>query len=203
MPLKIAILASGRGSNAQAIHQAIQTGQLDAQIQCIVCNKAGAPVLDLGVAMGLPTFCIPHKGLSREAHEAQVLDCLQAFEIDYIVLAGYMGLMTPFFLNAFAAPEHYRVVNIHPSLLPAFPGADAYRDAFEQGVQTAGITIHLVDEEMDHGPILLQESFPRYEDDTFETFQARGLALEHQLYPKALQDLAKGQLIFTGAQTAS
>lgn len=195
MPLNIALLASGRGSNAKAIHQAILENRLDARIQCLACNIEDAPVAAWAREVGIPTYVIPHRGLTREAHEAQVLSELLAYKIDYLVLAGYMRLMTPGFLYAFAGEYHYRVVNIHPSLLPAFPGAHAYEDAFAYGVKLSGVTVHFVDEQVDHGPILLQECFPRLETDTLEDFKARGLALEHQVYPKALQLLAENRII--------
>ncbi len=196
MSLKIALLASGRGSNVRAILDAIENGTLDAQVQCLIANVEGAPVLEIGQQAGLPTVCIPHKGLSREDHEARMLSELSRHEIDYVVLAGYMRLMTPSFLAPFKTDTHYRIVNIHPSLLPAFPGTQAYDDAFHYGVKVSGVTVHFVDEAMDNGPILLQRTFERRDDDTLETFKARGLALEHQLYPEALQLLAQNVLRF-------
>ncbi len=196
MSLKIALFASGRGSNVQAILKAIETGTLDVSPQCLIANMEDAPVLDLGRAANLPTYCIPHKNLSREQHEADVLKALASHNIDYIVLAGYMRMLTPGFLKNYAAVDHYRIVNIHPSMLPAFPGTHAYEDAFNQGVKTSGVTVHFVDEIMDNGPILIQESFPRHDDDTLETFKARGLALEHRLYPQALQYLAENRVSF-------
>lgn len=194
MPLKIAIMASGRGSNADAILQAVQQGRLDAKVQCLICNVEGAPVLDLAKRAGIQAFLVPHRHLSRADHEARLLECIQQFDIDYLILAGYMRLMTSDFLRAFRAPDHYRIVNIHPSLLPAFPGPHAYEDAFDYGVKVSGITVHFVDEEMDNGPIILQETFPRLDSDTLEAFRKRGLAIEHQLYPRALQLLAENRI---------
>lgn len=196
MPLKIAILASGRGSNVQAILKAIECQQLEVQVQCILSNIEGALVLDIGKAAGIPTFAVPHQGLSREAHEEELLALLGAYEIDYLVLAGYMRLLTPKLLDAYNKDGQYRIINIHPALLPAFPGAHGYEDAFAYGVKLSGVTVHFVDEMMDHGPILLQDSFPRFDNDTLDTFKARGLALEHALYPKALKMLAEGELHF-------
>jgi phosphoribosylglycinamide formyltransferase 1 len=196
MSLKIALLASGTGSNVQAILEAIQNGSLDAQVQCVIANIENAAVLAKGEQADLPTYYIPHQGLSREQHEAALLDILNPLEIDYIVLAGYMRLMTPLFLNAYREKEHYRILNIHPSLLPAFQGARAYEEAYEYGVKQSGVTVHFIDEGLDQGPILLQESFPRYDDDTLETFKSRGLAVEHRLYPTALQLLAENRAIF-------
>lgn len=202
MPLKIALLASGNGSNVQAIIDSVQNGSLDAEVKCIIANVENAGVLARGEQAGLPTYCVPNSGLSREAHEAELLKVLNPLEADYIVLAGYMRLMTPLFLNAYKGKGHYRIVNIHPSLLPAFPGASAYEDAYEYGVKQAGVTIHFVDEGLDQGPILLQEAFARYDDDTLETFKSRGLAVEHRLYPQALQLLAENRVLFRYNKTA-
>ena len=196
MPLKIALLASGTGSNAKAIIHAIKSGQLDAEVQCVIANISDAPVLEMAQQEGITTLLIPHQGLSRETHEQQILEALKPFEINYLVLAGYMRLLTPILLNTFKDQSHYRIVNIHPSLLPAFPGTHGYDDAFHYGVKVSGVTVHLVDEAMDHGPILAQASFSRYDEDTLETFKARGLALEHELYPQALQWIAEGRLAF-------
>ncbi len=196
MSLKIAFLASGRGSNVQAILNEIETGALKADVQCLISNIPEAPVLQLSQSAGIKTFCIPHRNLTREHHEAQVLEALNAFDIDYLVLAGYMRLITPEFLEHFQGEHHYRVINIHPSLLPAFPGTHAYEDAYHYGVKYAGVTVHFVDEAMDNGPILLQETFPRYDEDTLEAFKARGLALEHCLYPKALKLLSENAVQF-------
>jgi phosphoribosylglycinamide formyltransferase-1 len=198
MPMKIALLASGRGSNVQAICEAIANQQLDAQVVCLIANVAQAPVLDYGPAFNIPTHCLPSAGMSRQAHEAQVLSVLQSAQPDYVVLAGYMRLLSSDFLKAIAAHDgtHYRVVNIHPSLLPAFPGTNAYQDAYDYGVQVAGATVHFVDEQMDHGPILCQAAFERRPGESFESFKSRGLALEHQIYPQALQWLAQGRVRF-------
>lgn len=120
MPLNIAILASGRGSNFKAILQAIEAGHLDASIQCLICNVEGAPVIQTARQVGIPSFTIPHQGISREVHETQMIETLSGYPIDYLVLAGYMRLMTPLLLNTYNAGEQYRIINIHPSLLPAF-----------------------------------------------------------------------------------
>jgi phosphoribosylglycinamide formyltransferase 1 len=196
MSLKIALLASGRGTNAQAIMSAIRQGTLDAKVECLISNVEGAPVLTLAQQAGIQSYLIPHRHLSRELHEERLIMCLKQYNIDYLVLAGYMRLMTPHFLQAFKAEDHYRIVNIHPSLLPAFPGPHSYEDAYDYGVKLSGATVHFVDEEIDHGPIILQETFARLDNDTLETFKARGLALEHQLYPKALQLIAENKIRF-------
>lgn len=191
MPIAIAILISGRGSNMKAILEAIARGELDARVSVVLSNNPTAPGLEIAAVHGVPTVCVPSKGKTREQHEKEVIETLKNYEIDYVVLAGYMRVLTPLFLSAFKSPEGYfRVINIHPSLLPAFPGASGYEDAFAAGVTKSGITIHLVDEEVDHGPILAQAEFDRLPDDTVETFKARGLALEHQLFPRVLQQIA-------------
>ncbi len=196
MSLKIAILASGRGSNAKAILDAIEVGALDATVQCLISNVDEAPVLEIGKNAGLQTLVIPHKGLSRETHEAKLLAHLANFEIDYLVLAGYMRIMTPGFIKQFQGENHYRIINIHPSLLPAFLGTSGYEDAYHYGVKLSGVTVHFVDEGTDTGPILMQATFPRHDKDSLADFKARGLAVEHELYPKALQCLAENRVFF-------
>lgn len=192
MPLKIAILVSGRGSNMSAIIEAIKMGQLDAGVELVFSNNPEAPALAAAQAAGVQTIAISHKRLSREQHEEKLLDVLSPYEVDLLVLAGYMRLFSPSFLSCFRTEQNYfRIVNIHPSLLPAFPGMTAYEDAFNYGVRLSGVTVHLVDEQVDHGPILAQETFPRLQDDTLESFKARGLELEHRLYPQVLQSIAE------------
>lgn len=196
MSLRIALLASGRGSNVEAILRAILDQHLPIQPVCVLSNVEDAPVLDVAKDFQVPALSVPHRGLSRESHEAQVITALDKFKPDYVVLAGYMRLLTPQFLAHFKESLYYRILNIHPSLLPAFAGADGYQEAFDYGVKVAGVTVHFVDEKMDHGPILLQETFERRDDDTVETFKARGLAVEHKLYPKALNLLAQKRVRF-------
>lgn len=192
MPLKLAIFASGRGSNMKAILQSIADGRLDARVVAAVCNEEGAGALQIADEFSVPSICIPHAGMKRRQHEEKILAALSRFDIDFIVLAGYMRILSPAFLQSFKDPAgFFRVINIHPSLLPAFPGVDAYKDAFDAGVEVSGITVHLVDEQVDHGPILAQTEFARQPGDTLESFRARGLALEHKLYPKVLQQIAQ------------
>lgn len=175
-----------------AILEAIAAGQLDARVSLVLSNNPDAPALQVAQARGIATITVPSKGKTREEHETEVLAALSKYEVDFIVLAGYMRVLTPFFLRAFKhAGGYFRVINIHPSYLPNFPGANAYEDAFNAGVKESGITVHLVDEQVDHGPILAQEKFQRMDDDSLESFKARGLAIEHQLYPKVLQKIAK------------
>lgn len=191
MSLKIAVFISGRGSNLNAIIQAIADKSLDAQIQCVVSNDPEAPGLLIAEQHGIKTFGLAHKGMKRREHEEKILEHLKQYEIDFVVLAGYMRLISPEFLQHFKDDGgFYRVVNIHPSLLPSFPGVSGYEDAFNYGVKVSGVTVHLVDEELDHGTILAQVPFPRFPDDTLTTFSARGLSVEHALYPAVLQTIA-------------
>jgi phosphoribosylglycinamide formyltransferase-1 len=176
----------------EAILAASANGELDAQIAVVLANDAQAKALTIAQEYGIPTVAVANQGLSRAQHESSILEALSSFKIDYIVLAGYMRILTASFLNHFRDPRgFYRVINIHPSLLPAFPGKSAYEEAFAYGVKVSGITVHLVDEQVDHGAILAQQAFPRHDDDTLETFKQRGLSVEHVLYPRVLQDICQ------------
>ena len=192
MPISIAILVSGRGSNMKAILEAIEQGRLDASVSMVISNNPQALALDIAREHGVKTVCVPSKGVTREQHEQAVMAQLESVQVDFLVLAGYMRVLTAGFLRNFRHPDGYfRVINIHPSLLPAFPGANGYEDAFNYGVRVSGVTVHLVDEQVDHGPILAQEAFSRLDGDTLDTFKARGLAVEHRLYPAVLQNIAQ------------
>lgn len=191
MSIDLIAMASGRGSNVAAIARAISTGELDARLLCVVVNDPDAPVLFHCREKGIETVLVPSKGLKKKEHEELVLEKLAGYKPDYIVLAGYMRILSGYFLSAFKGENFFRVINIHPSLLPAFPGATAYQDAFNAGVKESGITIHLVDEKIDHGPILAQAAFPRHNSDDFESFGLRGLSIEHKLYPYVLNQVAK------------
>jgi phosphoribosylglycinamide formyltransferase-1 len=191
MSLKIAVLASGRGSNLESILRAIAEKRLDASVETVISNKEGAGALQIAQKYGVKAKVIPSLGLGRKEHEEKIYDYLKAWQLDYLVLAGYMRIITPYLLGQYPGEGGtYRVVNIHPSLLPAFPGANAYEDAFNYGVKISGITIHLVDDQVDHGPIIAQEAFKREPKDSLDTFKARGLAIEHELYPRVLQELS-------------
>jgi formyltetrahydrofolate-dependent phosphoribosylglycinamide formyltransferase len=184
----------------QAILEAIKQRTLDAEVAVVLSNNADAAALKTAAEYGVTASAVPNRGLTREAHEDAVLAELAKYKFDYLVLAGYMRVLTPRFLQTFKHQEGYfRVINIHPSLLPAFPGAHGYEDAYNYGVRISGITVHLVDEHVDHGPILAQESFVRREDDTLDSFKARGLAVEHKLYPAVLQQIAERGLRLLGA----
>jgi len=187
--MRLAILLSGRGSNFQAIHDAIARGALDAEIVCVISNRPEAAGIEKARACGYAAHVIDHKAYPhRAAHESEVLRVLEEARPDFIVLAGYMRLLGASFV------QHYRhrILNIHPSLLPAFPGVDAQAQAIQYGVRVSGCTVHLVDEHLDAGPILIQRTVPVHDDDTPETLSARILEQEHGAYVEALQKLGKG-----------
>jgi len=193
--MRLAVLLSGRGSNFLAIHDAIARGVLDASIVAVISNRPDAPGLARARELGLPSFAIDHKAYAtRAAHEAEVLRVLAESRPDYIALAGYMRLLSP----AFVAAYPNRILNIHPSLLPAFPGLDAQRQALEHGVKLAGCTVHFVDEDLDAGPILLQTAVPVLDDDTVETLSARILAEEHRIYSEAIGIALSGRYSLDG-----
>lgn len=192
MSIKIAVFVSGRGSNLNAIIQAVEDGDLDAEIVRVISNDPEAQALTIAAQHGIETFALSHKGMKRREHEEKVLEHLKDLSIDYIVLAGYMRVLSSHFLKAFRHEDGYfRVINIHPSLLPAFPGINGYEEAFNYGVKVSGVTVHLVDEKVDHGPILAQVPFPRFAEDTLDSFCSRGLSVEHSLYPSVLQQIAE------------
>lgn len=185
--IRLAVLLSGRGSNFAAIAEAIETGQLDASIVAVISNRPDAGGIARAAAMGLATHVIDHKQfVNRAAHEAEVLRALANARPDFIALAGYMRLLSPAFIDAY----RNRIVNIHPSLLPSFPGVDAQAQAIAHGVKVSGCTVHLVDEGLDAGPILVQRAVPVREDDDAASLSARILDLEHAAYVEALQKLS-------------
>lgn len=185
--MRLAVLLSGRGSNFQAIHDAIHKGSLDAEIVCVLSNRPGAPGIDRARAYGYETHVIDHKAFAnRAAHEAEVLKVLEEARPDLIVLAGYMRLLSP----AFIARWRDRIINIHPSLLPSFPGVDAQAQAIRHGVKISGCTVHFVDENLDAGPIILQRAVEVRDDDTPESLSARILVEEHRAYVDALKKLS-------------
>ena len=185
--MKLAILLSGRGSNFEAIHAAIETGALRARIVCVLSNRPEARGIERAKELGLPARVFDHRRYpTRAAHEEDVLRALAEAEPDFIVLAGYMRLLSPAFVAAFP----HRIVNIHPSLLPAFPGVDAQAQAVAYGVKVSGCTVHFVDENLDAGPILVQRAVPVRGDDTAETLAARILEEEHAAYVEALVKLS-------------
>jgi len=186
MTTKIGILLSGRGSNFLALHGAMERGEIPAEIGLVVSNVGEAPGVEKARALRLPTVCFPHRiEPTRDAHEAKVIAALRHAEVEWICLAGYMRLLSAFFVSQF--PD--RILNIHPALLPSFPGVDGQKQAVEYGVKISGCTVHLVDEGLDSGPIVLQKAVPVRDDDTPESLSARILAEEHKAYPEALRML--------------
>jgi phosphoribosylglycinamide formyltransferase 1 len=185
-PTRIGILLSGRGSNFLALAGAIDRGEVPAEIGLVVSNVADAPGLGKARELGLPAIALPHRGEpDRTSHERRVLAALAEAGVEWVCLAGYMRLLSP----AFVAAYPRRMLNVHPSLLPAFPGTDAQRQAIEHGVKVSGCTVHLVDEGLDSGPIVVQRTVPVADDDTPDTLAARILVEEHQAYPEALRRL--------------
>jgi phosphoribosylglycinamide formyltransferase-1 len=186
MTARVAILLSGRGSNFLALHGAMERKEVPAEVVLVVSNVAEAPGLEKARSLRLPTLCLPHKlESSRQAHEEKILKAFQHAEVEWICLAGYMRLLSPHLVAAY--PQ--RILNIHPSLLPAFPGLEVQQQAIDWGVKVSGCTVHLVDEELDHGPIVIQRAVPVHDDDNAISLSARILAEEHKIYPEALRRL--------------
>lgn len=192
---RIAVLASGRGSNLEALLQAQEAGELGGEILLVVSDNPGAQALSRAASRGIPTCSLrPSQYTSREDFEQALVEVLREFQIELVVLAGYMRLVSSVLLTAF--PN--RVINIHPSLLPAFPGLKAQEQAFDYGVKYTGCTVHFVDEGMDTGPIIGQAVVPVLATDTVATLTERILAEEHRLYPKVIRQLAQGQIQLKG-----
>ncbi len=191
---RLGILLSGRGSNFLAIAKAISDHRLlGAKIAVVLSNREDAPGLDAARELKIPAFCVPSAGRKRADHDAEMIARLHQHRVDLICLAGYMRVLTEEFVRAF--PN--RVLNIHPSLLPAFPGLDAQRQALEYGAKVAGCTVHFVDEAVDHGVIILQKTVPIKEDDTAETLSARILQQEHVVYTEAITRVLSGQYVIS------
>jgi phosphoribosylglycinamide formyltransferase-1 len=187
----LGVLVSGSGTNLQAILDAVASGKLRAKVGVVVSNVATAKALDRAKAAGVDTVVVDHKAHpSREAFDAAVVEVLRSKGVDCVVLAGFMRLVTPVLLGAFP----HRVVNIHPALLPAFPGVHSQRQAIAYGVKVSGCTVHLVDAGMDTGPILAQATVPVLDDDTEDTLRDRILEKEHALLPEVLQWIADGRV---------
>jgi phosphoribosylglycinamide formyltransferase-1 len=197
--LRIGAIASGGGTNLQAIIDGCSNGSIDAEIVLVISNNPGAGALDRAAKAGIPTVCIDHRQYSeREAFDQQIVKALQEAGVDTIVLAGFMRIVTDTILNAF--PQ--RVLNIHPALLPAFPGLHVQRKAIEYGARFAGCTVHFVDSGVDTGPIIAQAVVPILDDDTEESLSARILIEEHRIYPHAIQLLAEGRLKVVGRRVS-
>ena len=191
---RLGILLSGRGSNFEAIARNVQAGKIPAEIAVVISNKQEALGLGRAREMGLETRFIPSKGKEREAFDREVVAVLKEFQVDLVCLAGFMRILSPYFVREFPS----RILNIHPALLPSFPGEDAQRQALEHGVKFTGCTVHLVNEGMDTGPIVCQAVVPVHDDDTAETLAARILAEEHRIYSEAICLLLEDKLRFEG-----
>ena len=190
----VGVLISGRGSNLQALIDAQQQGRLGGRIALVISNVAGAPGLERARRAGLPTAVCDHRGKPREEHDRAMQALLEERAVKVVCLAGYMRLLSPAFIRAYAG----RILNVHPSLLPAFPGLDAQRQALAHGVKVSGATVHLVEEALDVGPIVLQEAVPVLASDTAETLAARILEAEHRIYPRAVRILLEGRYRLEG-----
>ena len=192
---RLGVLVSGRGTNLQSILDAIGKGEVPAEVGVIISNKETAPALERGRQHGVESiFLNPKDFASREAYDRELVTLLNARDIDLVCLAGYMKILTAGFIRAFAG----KIINIHPSLLPAFPGLDVQQKALDHGVKFAGCTVHFVEEEVDTGPIVLQAVVPVQDGDTAETLSARILEQEHQIYPRAIQLIAENRLRIQG-----
>jgi phosphoribosylglycinamide formyltransferase 1 len=201
--LRLGVLASGRGSNLQAIIDAIERGTLQAQVAVVISNKKDAPALERARRHGLADMFLdpkPYAGqpTGREAYDHAVLEVLRKHDAELVLLAGYMKIVTPVLIDAY----RNRIMNIHPALLPSFPGLDAQKQALEGGVKIAGCTVHFVTEGVDEGPIIIQAAVPVVEGDTTDSLSARILEKEHSIYPMAVQWYAEGRLAVEGRRVS-
>jgi phosphoribosylglycinamide formyltransferase-1 len=190
----LGILLSGRGSNFEAIAESVTAGRIPAKIGVVVSNRSDAPGIESARRRGLETVVIPSKGKQREQHDADVIAALRANAVDVVCLAGYMRLLSPWFVQQF--PN--RILNIHPSLLPAFPGLEAQKQALEYGSKVTGCTVHFVDEDLDHGAIILQRIVPVRDDDDEHALAARILGQEHVAYTEAINIVLEGNYEIVG-----
>lgn len=196
---RLGILISGRGSNFQAIADSIDAGRIDARIEVVISNRSDAAGLEIARRRGLNPICIPSKGLDREAYDRVVVAELRKYKVDLVCLAGFMRLLSAYFVREF--PQ--KILNIHPSLLPAFPGLDAQHQAIDHGVKITGCTVHFVDEMLDAGPIVIQKAVPVLDDDTVDTLSARILKEEHQIYTEAIRLVLSGKYRIEGRRVIS
>jgi phosphoribosylglycinamide formyltransferase-1 len=195
MTKRIGVLLSGRGSNFEALADSVAAGRIpEAEMAVVISNREGAQGIDRAKSRGIPTRIIPSKGLEREAYDRQVVAVLNEQKIDLVCLAGYMRLLSPYFVTAF--PQ--RILNIHPSLLPSFPGLESQRQALEYGVKFAGCTVHFVDENLDAGPIVLQAVVPVGDADTEASLSEKILCEEHRIYSEAVRIVLEGRFRITG-----
>lgn len=192
---RLSILLSGRGSNFEAIADAVAAGKLPgAEIAVVLSNREGAPGIEKARARGLEAVVLPSKGKQREEYDRDVVALLKEKKVDLVCLAGFMRLLSPYFVSEF----RQRILNIHPALLPAFPGLEAQKQALDWGVKFSGCTVHFVDEHLDAGPIVLQAVVPIRDDDTEESLSARILAEEHRIYPEAIRIVLSGRFRIAG-----
>ncbi len=197
--LKLGVLISGRGSNLMAIARAAQSGAIPAEVALVLSNRPQAPGLAWAREQGIPTCALPSAGREREEYDREAVQRLRGAGVELVCLAGYMRLLSGVFVAAF--PD--RILNIHPSLLPAFPGLDAQQQALDYGVKYSGCTVHLVDETLDGGPILLQAVVPVLDTDDEAALSTRILAEEHRLYPEAIRLVASGDFRRDGRRVLS
>jgi len=190
----VGVLISGRGTNLQALIDAAAAGGLGGRIAVVISNVESAPGLERARQAGIPALVRDHRGCPRERFDEQLVSLLREHAVDLVCLAGYMRLLSPVFIRAFAG----RILNVHPSLLPAFPGLEAQRQAWDHGVKVSGATVHLVDESLDSGPIVLQEAVPVLSSDTAEGLAARILEAEHRIYPRAVRAMLEGRCRIEG-----
>ena len=194
-PLPIAVLASGTGTNFQAIIDGIETGGVPAEIRVLISNRPQAKAIERAERHGIPVEVIDHKAFKgRELFDQRVVEVLREHGVELVCLAGFDRLLSPVFIQGFSN----RILNIHPALLPAFPGLHAQRQALDYGVRIAGCTVHLVDEQTDHGPIIIQAAVPVYSDDSEEALAERILAEEHRIYQEAICLFAEGRIQIEG-----
>jgi phosphoribosylglycinamide formyltransferase-1 len=195
MKKRIGVLLSGRGSNFEALAEGVAAGRIpDAEIAIVVANREGTQGIERAQLRGIASRVIPSKGLEREVYDRQVVAVLREYQVDLVCLAGYMRLLSPYFVECF--PQ--RILNIHPSLLPSFPGQESQRQALEYGVKFAGCTVHFVDENLDAGPIVLQAVVPVLDGDTADTLSERILREEHRIYSEAVKIVLEGRFRIEG-----
>ncbi len=191
---RLGILLSGRGSNFMAIAERARSGKLDADIAIVISNREEAPGIEAARQLRVNAVVIPSQGRAREEHDRELIAALKHAKVDMVCLAGYMRLLSPEFVRAFPG----RILNIHPSLLPAFPGLDAQQQALEYGAKITGCTVHFVDEHLDNGPIIVQRAVPVLEDDTVASLSARILKEEHIAYSEAIAKVLRGECEISG-----
>jgi phosphoribosylglycinamide formyltransferase-1 len=192
--VNLGVLVSGSGSNLQAIIDNIEAGRVDAKIKIVISNVPGVYALERAKKHGIPSRVLAHKGLKREEYDQKLVEALRTSEVELVVLAGFMRIITPVILRVFPL----RVINIHPALLPAFPGIHVWQTQIDYGVKFAGCTVHFVNEGTDTGPIIIQAVVPVYDEDTADTLNARILKQEHKIYSQAIQMYAEGRLEVQG-----